>query len=167
MELCEIAVFILNVKYKYNMNAKKTKYQWRGFKMFIITVKKNTWYMALYRLRGENSGGGNESFIWGSTGWTSKKSQKVSVFSLSLFVILQTCFQSYLILTKLFINKIAKKFFYFIIWRMAVRVLNPRNIYVAFANVITWFFLHCWVLKFQFLYTKRFVRNTNFPLKSA
>ena len=32
--------------------------------------------------------------------------------SLSLFVILQTCFQSYLILTKLFVNKIAKIFFY-------------------------------------------------------
>ena len=30
---------------------------------------------------------------------------------LSLFVILQTCFQSYLILTKLFVIKIAKRFF--------------------------------------------------------
>ena len=79
---------------------------------------------------------------------------------LSLFVILQTCFQSYQILTKLFANKIAKRFLSFITWRMAVRVLNPRNIYVAFANVITWSFLHCWVFKCQFLYTERFVRNT-------
>ena len=44
---------------------------------------------------------------------------------------------------KLFVNKIAKRFLYFIMRRMAVRVLNPRNVYVAFANVITWSFSHC------------------------